>query len=43
MSVEDDNKARVRRFVDFINNDNLAPVDEFFAPNYTYHNSSGPM
>ena len=43
MSVEDDNKAHVRRFIDFVNNDNLAPIDEFFAPNYTYHNSSGPM
>jgi predicted ester cyclase len=42
MSVEDDNKAHVRRFIDFINKDNLAPIDEFFAPNYTYHNSSMP-
>jgi predicted ester cyclase len=42
MSVEDDNKALVRRFVQFINNDNLAPIDEFFATNYTYHNSSMP-
>jgi len=42
MSVEDDNKAHVHRFIDFINNDNLAPIDEFFTPNYTYHNSSMP-
>jgi predicted ester cyclase len=42
MSVEDDNKAHVRRFIDFINNDNSAPIDEFFASNYTYHNSSMP-
>jgi hypothetical protein len=42
MSVQDDNKALVRRFVDYINNDPLAPIDEFFAANYTYHNSSVP-
>jgi predicted ester cyclase len=42
MSVEEDNKARVRRFIDFINNDNSAPIDEFFATSYTYHNSSMP-
>lgn len=42
MSVQDDNKALVRRFIDFINNDNLAPIDEFFATSYTYHNSSMP-
>ena len=42
MSVQDDNKALVRRFIDYINNDILAPIDEFFAANYTYHNSSMP-
>jgi predicted ester cyclase len=42
MSVHDDNKAFVRRFVDYINNDNLAAIDEFFSPDYTYHNSSMP-
>ena len=42
MSVQDDNKALVRRFIDFINNDNLAPIDDFFATTYTYHNSSAP-
>jgi predicted ester cyclase len=42
MSLQDDNKAFVRRFVDYINNDNLAPIDEFFATSYTYHNSSMP-
>ena len=42
MSVQDDNKALVRRFVDYIDNDNLAPIDEFFATSYRYHNSSMP-
>jgi predicted ester cyclase len=42
MSVQDDNKALVRRFVDYINNDNLAPIDKFVATSYTYHNSSMP-
>jgi predicted ester cyclase len=42
MSVQDDNKALVRRFVDYVNNDSLAPIDEFFATIYTYHNSSMP-
>jgi steroid delta-isomerase-like uncharacterized protein len=42
MSVEDDNKAFVRRFIDFINKDLLAPIDEFFAIDYAYHNSSMP-
>jgi predicted ester cyclase len=42
MSVEDDNKAFVRRFVDHINNDPLAPIDEFFTTSYAYHNSSMP-
>ena len=43
MSVENDNKAFVRRFIDYINRDPLAPIDEFFATNYTYHNSSVPL
>ena len=42
MSVQDDNKAFVRRFFDYINNDPLAPIDEFFATSYAYHNSSMP-
>jgi predicted ester cyclase len=42
MSVQDDNKAFVRRFFDYINNDPLAPIDEFFATDYAYHNSSMP-
>ena len=42
MSVEDDNKAFVRRFVDYINHDPLAPIDEFFSSSYAYHNSSSP-
>lgn len=42
MSLEDDNKALVRRFVDYINKDPFAPIDEFFAAGYTYHNSSMP-
>jgi hypothetical protein len=42
MSLEDDNKAFVRRFVDYINEDPLAPIDEFFATSYTYHNHSMP-
>jgi predicted ester cyclase len=42
MSGQDDNKALVRRFVDYVNNDKLASVDEFFVGNYTYHNSSIP-
>src|ERR1700759_4153109 len=43
MSVENDNKAFVRRFVDFINKDLFAPIDGFFATDYTYHNSSMPQ
>ena len=42
MSLEDDNKALVRRFVDYINKDPFAPIDEFFAASYTYHNPSMP-
>ena len=42
MSVESDNKALVRRFIDFINKDLFAPIDGFFATDYTYHNSSMP-
>jgi|HubBroStandDraft_5_1064220.scaffolds.fasta_scaffold118177_2 predicted ester cyclase len=42
MSVEDDNKALVRRFFDYINKDPFAPIDEFFAASYAYHNSSVP-
>jgi predicted ester cyclase len=42
MSVQDDNKALVRRFIDYINNDPFAPIDEFFATSYAYHNSSMP-
>jgi predicted ester cyclase len=42
MSVQDDNKAFVRRFIEYVNNDPLAPIDEFFASSYTYHNSSSP-
>jgi hypothetical protein len=42
MSVQEDNSAFVRRFVDYINNDPFAPVDEFFAVSYRYHNSSTP-
>ncbi len=42
MSLQDENKALVRRFVDYINNDPFAPIDEFFAASYTYHNSSMP-
>ena len=35
-------KAFVRRFIDYINNDPLAPIDEFFATTYTYYNPSLP-
>src|SRR6516162_2593008 len=42
MSVQDDNKAFVRRFIDYVNNDPFAPIDEFFATSYAYHNSSSP-
>lgn len=42
MSVQDDNKAFVRRFFDYINNDPYASIDEFFATSYTYHDSSVP-
>ena len=42
MSLEDDNKAFVRRFIDYINKDPFAPIDEFFATGYTYHNPSFP-
>jgi predicted ester cyclase len=42
MSVEDDNKDLVRRFVAYLNEDKLAPIDEFFATSYTYHNPSMP-
>jgi predicted ester cyclase len=42
MSVQDNNKAFVCRFFDYINNDPFAPIDEFFATSYTYHNSSVP-
>jgi len=27
----DDDKALARQFVDYINNDNLAPIDQFFG------------
>ncbi|HJU27625.1 MAG TPA: ester cyclase [Candidatus Binataceae bacterium] len=40
--MSEENKALVRRFIDFINKDNQAPIDEFFAPNYTYHNPAFP-
>jgi predicted ester cyclase len=32
----------VHRFIDYINKDPFAPIDEFFATSYTYHNSSAP-
>jgi steroid delta-isomerase-like uncharacterized protein len=38
----DNNKTLVRRFFEFINKDNLAPIDEFFASTYVYHNPSMP-
>jgi predicted ester cyclase len=42
MSIQDDNKALVRRFIDYVNNDPFAPIDEFFASSYRYHNASVP-
>jgi hypothetical protein len=42
MSLDDDDKALVRRFFDYINKDCLAPIDEFFATSYPYHNPSMP-
>src|SRR5215468_1895953 len=42
MSVEDDNKALMRRLIERINTDNSAPIDELVASNYAYHNPSLP-
>jgi len=41
MSLEDDNKAFVRRYFDHLNKDPLG-TDECFATDYRYHNSSMP-
>jgi predicted ester cyclase len=41
MSLEDDNKAFVRRYFDHLNKDPLG-TDEYFATDYKYHNSSMP-
>ena len=43
MSLQDDNKALVRRFIDYPNKDLFAPTDEFFATGYRYHNPSSPQ
>src|SRR5215469_11740367 len=43
MSLQDDNKALVRRFIDYLNKDLFAPTDEFFATGYRYHNPSSPQ
>jgi predicted ester cyclase len=40
MSIEEANKALVRRFIEYINNDNSAPIDEFVTSDYSYHNPS---
>jgi steroid delta-isomerase-like uncharacterized protein len=42
VSLQDENKAFVRRFYDYINKDPFAPIDEFFAADYKYHSSSMP-
>jgi predicted ester cyclase len=42
MSLQDDNKALVRRFIEYLNKDLFAPIDEFFANGYRYHNPSSP-
>ena len=39
MSVEEDNKAHYRAFVDEINKGNIDGVDEFFAPDYVEHSA----
>ena len=39
MSVEEDNKARYRAFVDELNKGNIDGVDEFFAPDYEEHSA----
>lgn len=39
MSVEEDNKAHYRAFVDEINKGNIDGVDEFFHPDYTEHSA----
>lgn len=39
MSLQEDNKAAYRRFVDQINANNIDGVDEFFAPDYTEHSA----
>lgn len=40
--MAEDNKNLVRKFIDFINHDNRAPVDDFFASTYAYHNPAMP-
>jgi len=43
MSVEDDNKAIVRRYVEeVLNKGNLALIEELFAPTFVDHDSSMP-
>jgi steroid delta-isomerase-like uncharacterized protein len=42
MTVQDENKALVRRFLEYVNSDNSAPIDGFFARTYAYHNSFTP-
>jgi predicted ester cyclase len=39
MSVEEDNKARYRAFVDELNKGNIDGVDEFFAADYEEHSA----
>ena len=40
--MTEEKKAFVRRFAEFINKDVLAPIDEFFATTYVYHNPAMP-
>lgn len=42
MSVQDENKGPIHRFIEFVNKNNLAPIDEFFAPDHVYHNPNNP-
>jgi predicted ester cyclase len=39
VSVEEDNKARYRAFVDELKKGNIDGVDEFFAPDYEEHSA----
>jgi len=42
MSLEESNKALVRRYFDFLNQNNL-PSEEFLSPAFVFHDPGMPM